>query len=483
MTTDIVLAGLLPGWSMRGRRRPLALALLAVGVALPVVFVLSIIATGRNWVALTLDTTFLGWIVAVGLLAWSARLVAVVECWWDAGRPRRLAPFEAITAGLVAVALGLGLFGVVEVGRARAAIAPAFVVSDGVLFDADEPTPTGAGAVTPTTPPTISSSPASTTTIPVLGAPGVVRDVPALATTTTTLPPLPTRPDSGVSAEALADVTNVLLIGADSGPGRSGLRTDAMMLFSLHAPSGRASLISIPRNLERMLLPPGSALEARYPYGYRGMANAIYIEVTSRRTLRDQYRVDGVRPGVVALAQAVGYSLDVTIHDYVLVDMQGFLELIDALGGVTVRLTRSVPMPGNVPGAPTQYPDRIGPGVVEMDGTTALGYVRSRKDDNDYRRAGRQRDLLAALATQVSWSDVATSFGDVAAAVGGTLSTSLTPDELADTLSVIGGETAIVESVGLVPPLVRVTRPDFQEMAEIVGAVRLALVTGQPSGY
>ncbi|NNE12800.1 MAG: hypothetical protein HKN41_11225, partial [Ilumatobacter sp.] len=61
MTTDIVLAGLLPGWSMRGRRRALALALLAVGVALPVVFGLSVLASGRNWVALTLDTTFLGW--------------------------------------------------------------------------------------------------------------------------------------------------------------------------------------------------------------------------------------------------------------------------------------------------------------------------------------------------------------------------------------------------------------------------------------
>jgi LCP family protein required for cell wall assembly len=256
-----------------------------------------------------------------------------------------------------------------------------------------------------------------------------------------------------------------------------------MMLFSLHRPSGRASLISVPRNLEHLLFPPGSPLADEHPYGYDGIANAVYPDVSAHGDLRDAYEVEGIRPGVVAIAQAIGYSLDVTIHDYVLVDMQGFLDLVDALGGVTLRLLSAVPMPGNVPGARTQYPDVIGPGVVAMDGSTALGYVRSRKGDSDYRRAQRQRALLAALAQQVSLRDVALSFGDIAAAVGGTLRTSLTPDELADTLNVIGGETAIVESVGLVPPLVDVRQPDYDAMAKVVGAVQMALVTGDPSGY
>lgn len=256
-----------------------------------------------------------------------------------------------------------------------------------------------------------------------------------------------------------------------------------MMLFSLHRPSGRAALISVPRDLRRLLFPPGSALEARYPYGFTEIANAVYPIVSSRSSLRSAYEVEGVRPGVVATAHAIGYSLDVTIHDYVLIDMQGFLELIDALGGVTVEVTEEVPMPGNVPGAPTQYPDTIGPGVIDMDGTTALGYVRSRKGDNDYHRTARQRHLLEALATQISFDDVALSFPSVAAAIGGTMRTSLSPDELAEMLAVIGGQTAIVESVGLVPPLVRVSRPNYGEMARIVGAVRVAIATGQPSGY
>jgi polyisoprenyl-teichoic acid--peptidoglycan teichoic acid transferase len=256
-----------------------------------------------------------------------------------------------------------------------------------------------------------------------------------------------------------------------------------MMLLSIHTPSGRASLVSLPRDMKRLLFPPESALGQRYPYGFTELANAVYPIVSSNRSLRDSYQVEGIHPGVVATAQAIGYSLDVTIHDYVLVDMQGFLDLVDALGGVTVNVTKQIPMPGNVPGARTQYPATIGPGTIQMDGSTALGYARSRYADSDFQRTARQRSLLAALAQQVSLTDVMANYGGIMSAVGGTLRTSLTPDELAGTLAVIGGETAIVESVGLVPPLTSITRPDFQTMAEVVGAVRIAIAEGTNSGY
>ena len=490
MHSEIAAAVVVPGWRVRERRPWLAVALLAVGVAAPVAVVLYTLLTGRSRVALSLDSSFLATVVFVGAAAVVTRLVALVDVWLAAGRPRTFSRSESAVAIAAVAALSVGSVAVVEVERARASIAAAFTpAGEEALFDSEEPVIVGdsvpgdpdgppTAATTVTTSPSPSASARS-------GSDVVEIIAPASSTTpsTTTLPPLPARPDSGVSAESLADVTTVLLIGGDAGPGRSGMRTDAMMLFSLHAPSGRASLVSVPRNLRRVLFPPGSALEERYPYGYSGMANAIYVDVTSNPTLRSAYAVEGVRPGVVALAQALGYSLDVTIDDYVLVDMQGFADLIDALGGVTLRLTTSIPMPGNVPGASAQYPDTIGPGVVAMDGATALGYARSRYGDNDYYRARRQRDLLAELARQISVSDVARSFGEVATAIGGTLRTSLTPDELADTLSVIGGETAIVESVGLVPPLVNVARPDLDAMAKVVGSVQMALLTGARSGY
>ena len=479
MHKEIAATVVAPGWVARRRRRPIAVATLVGGLLAPLLMVVSTLLSGRSWVALSLDQGFLGLVVGVGVVAIVCRLVALFEVWLAADRRVRLDRVETATAVVAVVALAAATVGVVEVGRARAAIAPTFTdASDGPLYDTD-----GTVAAPDTTSTTLPSATTPSTTRPELEPRGGVGDIVVVTTTTSTLPPKPARPDSGVSAADLADVTTVLLLGGDAGPGRGGLRTDSMMLFSVHRPSGRAALISIPRNLERLLFPPGSALEASYPYGFTDIANAVYPIVSSRQSLRAAYEVGDIRPGVVAIAQGIGYSLDVTIHDYVLVDMQGFLDLIDAVGGVTLTLTSAIPMPGNVPGAPTQYPDTIGPGVIEMDGSTALGYARSRYGDNDYRRARRQRDLLAALAQQVSLTDVARSFGSVAAAIGGTLRTSLTPEQLADTLNVIGGETAIVESVGLVPPLVDVRRPDYDAMAKIVGAVQLALVTGTRSGY
>jgi polyisoprenyl-teichoic acid--peptidoglycan teichoic acid transferase len=272
-------------------------------------------------------------------------------------------------------------------------------------------------------------------------------------------------------------------LGGDAGPGRSGLRTDTMILVSLHRTTGRAALISVPRNLERLLFPPGSALEARYPYGFGEIANAVYPIVSSDRALRDAYGVDGLRPGAAAIAQGIGYSLDVTIDDYVLIDMKGFVDVIDALGGVTVDVPRAVPTPGNPPDALHPVPDVIAAGEQHMDGTTALAYVRSRKADTDYHRANRQRLVLAALARQVSLGDAFTGYSSVVSALGDSLRTSLTTDEFVYLLGLIGGETAIVESIGLVPPLVRPEHPDYDAMAKIVGKIQLAIVHGVDSGY
>jgi LCP family protein required for cell wall assembly len=482
IATDVVV----PGWTARHRRPALAGVLLIGGVGLPLALAAYALISGRSWVALSLDADFLAWLMFGGIVAVASRLVAVGETWHAAGRGTEFVRADLWSLLVVVAVCAPLLTVVVEVGRARASIAPAFTdATDAPLFDAAAPLETSAVDVTAPPAATTTVAPLPSTTVADTGAdpdPGRATTTTA-TTTTTTLPPLPERPRSGVDPELLTDVSTILMLGGDAGPGRPGLRTDTMMLLSVHRPSGRAALISVPRDLRRLLFPPGSAMEAWFQYGFDDIANAVYPYVSSRRELRAQYDVAGVRPGVVAIAHGIGYSLDVTIDDYVLIDMQGFLELIDALGGVTVDVPKAVPMPGNVPGAPTEYPDTIGPGVIEMDGTTALGYVRSRKGDTDYHRTERQRELLAALATQVSLDDVVFAFGAVADAVGATLRTSLTPDELADILALVGGETAIVESMGLVPPLVRVTRPDYGEMARIVAEVQLALVTGQPSGY
>lgn len=479
LVRELATALVLPGWLQRRTRPSAAIALLGLGVAFPLVVMVWAVVSGRNWVALSLDRTYLAWVLVAFVAALVTRVVAL-GMWFAAGsRSRERTVGGAIAALVAVVPLSIGI---VDVAQARADIAPVFTptADDAAVFDPDDDAPT-------TTLPTVEVEPL--TSVPAVERPWERGPLPTIemdgGTTTTTVPLVkPARPRSGVDPAVVADVRNILLLGGDAGPGRSGLRTDTMMLLSIHTPSGRASLVSIPRDMERLLFPPGSLLETRYPYGFTGLANAVYPIVSSSSSLRAAYDTEGdIHPGIVATAQAIGYTLDVPIHDYVLVDMQGFLDLVDALGGVTVRVTKQIPMPGNVPGAKYDYPPTIGPGTIEMDGTLALGYVRSRYADSDYQRTRRQRDLLAAMAQQISAVEVLSRYDQVLGAVGGTLRTSLTPDELADTVALIGGETAIVESVGLVPPLVNVKRPDAQRMAEIVGEVRVAIAQGTASGY
>jgi polyisoprenyl-teichoic acid--peptidoglycan teichoic acid transferase len=278
-------------------------------------------------------------------------------------------------------------------------------------------------------------------------------------------------------------ITNVLLLGGDAGPGRWGLRTDSMILVSIDKASGRTALISIPRNLTRLQFPPGSPMNQRYPNGFDDIANAVYPRVTTSAELMEAYERSGLQPEAAALAEGIGYSLGVPIDDYVLVNMQGFLELIDAVGGVTVDVEGTVPLPPTLPGGKRPIPESVGPGMVAMDGTLAIAYARSRYADSDYQRMQRQRQLLSALSQQVSVTDAARRFPSISSALNDMLRTSLTPGEFADLVDALGGDGSVTESVGLAPPIVQPGNPDYAEISRIVAEVQRAIVSGEPSPY
>lgn len=481
----VLVSALVPGVATYRRRWVLGSVLFAGGVVFPLAWLIFWILHDRSWVALGLDRRFLGQLVAVLVIVVVSRVAAVTEVLMSTKeRPRRGVRFGVAIGVLIAVALPC-FMGADTAAEARADIGRAFQSAPNApIYNAAAQPPPATSVVPPTTAAatdeTATTEPPTSTSLPV-SDPGIPHEhIP-----NQTQPPAPPAapPDSGVDPAMLTDVSTILLLGGDAGPGRSGLRTDSMILVSIDRPSGRAALISVPRNLEHLMFPPGTPLAQRYPHGFDDIANAVYPRVSNNESLRNSYRVDELSPGAVAIAQGIGYSLDVTIDDYVLIDMQGFLEIVDALGGVMVDVPKAVPAPGNPPGARHPVPAVIPAGLQFMDGTTALSYVRSRKADTDYRRADRQRLVLSALARQVSLSEALSGYSTVTSVLGDRLRTSLTTQEFTNLLGLLGGETAIVESMGLVPPLVNVAHPDYDAMAKIVGRVQMALVTGQPSGY
>jgi LCP family protein required for cell wall assembly len=472
VTRDLVTMMVVPGLTMLHRHRRLGVVLLAGGVGAPLGMAIWTLVRGGSRLNTLLDDRFHLGVIVTGALIIATRLVAIIEL----AENRRNSPKHFVltiaafaSLAVVSVPIGFVMAGAID---ARSTIDEVFVSGQtDPVFDVSEfDRPTTVATTT-----TSSTMPPTTTTIDTVPRVTLAPPTTTTSTTSTTLAPLDKSP--------LVGVRTVLLLGGDAGPGRSGLRTDSMILLSVDEASGRAGLISVPRDLLRLRFPPDTPLADRYPDGFPELANAVYPIVSRERGLREFYGRNGQSPGMVATAQALGYSLGVSIDDVVLVNMQGFLELIDALGGVTIELPGRLSMPGNVPGAKHELPPTLGPGTITMDGTTALGYVRSRHDDSDYQRMRRQRALLAALGSQISTADLVLRFSDITGALGDALRTTMSAGEFADLIAIVGDQAAIVESVGLVPPLVKPSRPDYARLDRIVAEVMLALVSGRPSGY
>jgi polyisoprenyl-teichoic acid--peptidoglycan teichoic acid transferase len=194
------------------------------------------------------------------------------------------------------------------------------------------------------------------------------------------------------------DRVSVLLLGGDAGPGRVGLRTDTMIVASVQRSSGAVALFGLPRNLVRVPLPdgPAAAFACRC---FPQPLSALYAWAREHPALFP----GGRDPGAAALMGAAGTLLGIPIDHYALVDMYGFVDVIDALGGVTVDVTERVydQRSPTTPGRPWRSFD-IRPGRRHLDGPAALAYARSRHGTSDYDRMRRQRCLLSAVAGQAS---------------------------------------------------------------------------------
>lgn len=292
------------------------------------------------------------WLVVANLILAGLRLYALL----DAGRGanRRTA---GLIAGLAVVAV-LVPHGVVAWGQIRTY---EFLTS---VFSAP-PSPA------PTT--SITSNPRPT--------PTTRREA-----TTSTVPPT-TLPDPWQGRQRL----NVLILGGDAGPGRTGIRTDTVILASVGIDDGQVALFGFPRNLTDLVFADGSPFT-----GYQGILNEVYAF-----GLDHPERFDGFDPGAEAVEQVVEGLSGLQVDYFVLVDLQAFVDVVDALGGVTLYVPEEVVDPIYPKEDGTTVSIRIEKGVQTLDGTRALAYVRIRRYSNDYDRMNRQRCFLAAVAAQV----------------------------------------------------------------------------------
>ena len=271
--------------------------------------------------------------------------------------------------------------------------------------------------------------------------------------------------DGGGSSEPYEGRYNILLLGGDSGEHRSGLRPDAISVASVDEDTGRTVLLSLPRNMENVPFAPGSVMAEQFPAGFDCdgcYLNAVYTWALAHEEL---WGKDVRDVGVQATSEAVEGITGLPVSYYAMVNMAGFADLVDAVGGVRVDVEEQIPIGGI--GSPVQ--GYIEPGRQRLDGFEALWYARSRVADDDYTRMGRQKCLLNAMLQQLSPSTVVLRVQDIASAGKRLLKTDIPAGELDTFVDLaLKARNQPISSVSFVPPKVQTYDPDFDVVRDMV---------------
>jgi LCP family protein required for cell wall assembly len=237
--------------------------------------------------------------------------------------------------------------------------------------------------------------------------------------------PTPTpEPSATLAADLLDQRWTVLYVGSDRNAGReetdAPINTDAIMLVSLSADQSRLTLVSLPRDTVDLPLADGTT----YP-----------------RKINSLYREQGMEALVGSMEALYGVPIDA----HVLLDMDDFASLVDAVGTIEVAPETPVVDPK------VDLDLRAGP--QEIDAATTTAYVRTRFDQ-DYGRMGRQQEVLVALVERLV--DPATEF-DRQALIDGldSLETDVPLEELPTLLELSRRATdAEVDTLVIGPPLI-----------------------------
>jgi polyisoprenyl-teichoic acid--peptidoglycan teichoic acid transferase len=247
----------------------------------------------------------------------------------------------------------------------------------------------------------------------------------------------------------------VLITGSDQAPDRGGARTDAMIVATLDLETGQPVLFSVPRNYGDIPLPDDVA-SVMGTDTYTGMLKWLYGEAQAHPELAPE----GADPGMVALKGAISELLGIHIDYYAMVDMGGFIELVDALGGVEIDVKEPliVRLLSPIEGEGWQQFE-IMPGEQTLDGHEALAYSRSRTGTTDYDRMQRQRCVVQAITQQADLQTILLRFSGLMDVVRDNVVTDIPLEMLPDLVMLRDiVETDQIVSIGFAPPEFHVGR-------------------------
>ncbi len=240
-----------------------------------------------------------------------------------------------------------------------------------------------------------------------------------------------------------ADRITIALLGSDAGPGRRGDRIDSLLVATVAPDTGDAAIFSVDRYLADFPLPERLAevYAAHCPYGPGWeYLNALYR--CGHERVPEEFAAlypHADDPAAAAVADVLGELVGIDVPHYAMVDMAGFVGVVDALGGVEMEL----PEPLRVRMSPATadsdwYTVDLPAGTQVLDGEEAIAFARFRdQDGGDADRMRRQRCLVDSVVARADIGTILLGYPALAGAVGEHVTTSIPLAGLPDLLEVL----------------------------------------------
>jgi len=224
------------------------------------------------------------------------------------------------------------------------------------------------------------------------------------------------------SVQPLTANISIMIVGIDDSEKRSqgegNSRSDALLVATLNNKDKSIKLISIPRD------------------------SYVYIPTVG---YKDKITHAHAYGGIDATRETVEGLLNVPIDYYFRVNFDAFIEIVDALGGVTV----DVPYEINELDENDKRTVHLMPGTQEVNGREALALARTRHQDSDVERGKRQQMILEAIASKATSVTSFTKYDKVLAAVGNNMQTDMTFDEMKSLFAYLQNGMPDIDSLSL----------------------------------
>lgn len=190
------------------------------------------------------------------------------------------------------------------------------------------------------------------------------------------------------------DPLSILLLGVDQREGDRG-RPDSLILMTVNPDKESIKMVSIPRD--------------------------TYTDI-SGKNMQDKINHSYTYGGIDMTVKTAEHFLNIPIDYYVEVNMDGFKELVEAVGGVKVNNSFAFTYGG------ADFPE----GTLTLDGKKALLYSRMRADDprGDIGRQERQRKIIQAFIKEALQTKTLMNYGSILDAIGNNVKTNLTFNEI-----------------------------------------------------